>query len=56
MPVLQLKNFNNRVDKGVFPDDWKLADVTLTHKKEDKSDKTNYLYGYFQIFKKYMKN
>ena len=35
------KNFNNCVDKGVFPDDLKHADVTPIHKKEDKSDKTN---------------
>ena len=36
------KNFNNCVDKGVFPDDLKHAHVTPVHKKKDKSDKTNY--------------
>ena len=36
------KDFNNCVDKGVFPDDLKHADVTPIHKKKDKSDKTNY--------------
>ena len=36
------KNFNNCVDKGVYPDDLKHADVTTVHKKKDKSDKTNY--------------
>ena len=36
------KNFNNCVDKGVYPDDLKHADVTAVHKKKDKSDKTNY--------------
>ena len=35
------KNFNNFVDKGVFPDDLKHADVTPFHKKKDKSGKTN---------------
>ena len=32
------KDFNNRVDKGVFPDDLMHADVTPIHKKKDKSD------------------
>ena len=36
------KNFNNCVDKGVFPDDLKHAHVTPVHKMKDKSDKTNY--------------
>ena len=36
------KYFNNCVDKSVFPDDVKHADVTPIHKKKDKSDKTNY--------------
>ena len=36
------KYFNNCVDKGVFPDDLKHADVIPGHKKKDKSDKTNY--------------
>ena len=36
------KDFNNCVDKGVFPDDLKHADVTAIYKKKDKSDKTNY--------------
>ena len=36
------KNFNNCVDKGVYPDDLKHADVATVHKKKDKSDKTNY--------------
>ena len=36
------KYFNNFVDKGVFPDDLKHADVISVHKKKDKSDKTNY--------------
>ena len=36
------KDFNNCVDKGVFPDDLKHADVTPMHKKKDKCDKTNY--------------
>ena len=35
------KDFNNCVDKGVFPDDLKHADVTPVHKKKDKSDKAN---------------
>ena len=33
------KGFNNCVDKGVFPDDLKHADVIPIHKKKDKSDK-----------------
>ena len=36
------KDFNNYVDKGVFPNKLKQADVTPIHKKKDKSDKTNY--------------
>ena len=36
------KGFNNCVDKGVFPDDLKHADVTPGHKKKYKSDKTSY--------------
>ena len=36
------KNFNNCVDKGVFPDDLRHADVTPIHKKKDNSDKINY--------------
>ena len=35
------KEFNNCVDKGVFPDDLKNADVTSIQKKKDKSYKTN---------------
>ena len=34
------KYFNNCVDKSVFQDDLKHADVTPVHKKKDKSDKT----------------
>ena len=30
------KDFNNCVDKGVFPDDLKHGDVTPFHKKKDK--------------------
>ena len=30
------KDFSNCVDKGVFPDDLKHADVTRIHKKKDK--------------------
>ena len=36
------KDFNNCVDKSVFPDDLKRANVTSIHQKKDKSDKTNY--------------
>ena len=36
------KDFNNCVDKGVFPEEVKHADVTPIHKKQDKSDKNNY--------------
>ena len=35
------KDFNNCVDKVVFPDDLKHVDVTQIHKNKDKSDKTN---------------
>ena len=42
MPGIIAKDFNNCINKGVFPDDLKHADVTPIHKKEDKSDKTNY--------------
>ena len=35
-------DFKNCIDKGVFPDDLKHADVTSVHKKKDKSDKSNY--------------
>ena len=35
------KEFNNCVDKGVFPDDLKNANVTSIQKKKDKSYKTN---------------
>ena len=33
------KDFNNCVDKGVFPDDLKHADATLVHKKKAKVTK-----------------
>ena len=36
------KDFNNCVDKGVFSDDLRHADVTPIHKKKDKSGKTKY--------------
>ena len=36
------KDFNNCVDKSVFPDDLKRTNVTSIHQKKDKSDKTNY--------------
>ena len=36
------KDFNDCIDKGVFPDDLKYADVTPVHKKKGKSDKNNY--------------
>ena len=36
------KDFNDCVDKDVFPDDLKHADITPVHEKKDKSDKTNY--------------
>ena len=35
------KAFNNCVDKGVFRDDLKHADITPTLKKKDKCDKSN---------------
>ena len=35
-------DFNNCVDKGLFLDDLKHADVTPIYKNKDKSDKTNY--------------
>ena len=37
-----VKDLNNCIDKGVFPDDLKHVDVTPIHKKKDKSDKTSY--------------
>ena len=39
---LLANDFNNCVDKGVFPDNLKHADATPVHKKKDKSHKTNY--------------
>ena len=36
------KDFSNCVDKGVFPEEVKHADVIPIHKKQDKSDKDNY--------------
>ena len=45
------KDFNNCVDKGVFPDDLKHGDVTPAHKKKDKNLKPiTGLYVYFQTF------
>ena len=41
LPVLWLKILIT-VDKAVFPDDLKHADVITVHKKEDKSNKANY--------------
>ena len=41
-------NFNNCVDKGVFPDDLKHVHVTPVHKKKDKNDKTNYKSKYLK--------
>ena len=35
-------NFNNSLSCSTFPTGMKYADVTLTHKKDDKTDKTNY--------------
>ena len=35
-------DFNNCVNKGVFPDNLKHADATPVHKKKGKSHKTNY--------------
>ena len=61
------KNFNNCVNKGIFPDNLKHADVTPVHKKKDKNDKTNYrqikyttnqvyFQNFFKIFQKSLKN
>ena len=51
------KDFNNCVDKGVFPDDLKHADATPVHKKKAKVTKPiTGLQVYLQIFQKYMKN
>ena len=36
------KDFTDCVDKGLFSDDLKHADVAPIHKKKDKSDKINY--------------
>ena len=41
LPVSWL-NILITVDKGIFPDDLKHADVITVQKKEDKSNKTNY--------------
>ena len=35
-------NFNNSLSCSTFPTGVKYADVTPTHKKNDKTDKTNY--------------
>ena len=35
-------NFNNSLSCSTFPTGMKYADVTPTHKKDDKTDKTNY--------------
>ena len=35
-------DFNNSIISGIFPNNLKLADVTPTHKKGDRTDKTNY--------------
>ena len=37
-----LIDFNNSIMTGVFPNNLKCADVTPTHKKGDRTDKTNY--------------
>ena len=34
--------FNNSLNRGVFPDQWKKANVTPIHKKGNKNDITNY--------------
>ena len=34
--------FNNSLNRGVFPDQWKKASVTPIHKKGNKNDITNY--------------
>ena len=36
-------NFNNSLSCSTFPTGMKYADVTPTHKKDNKTDKTNYL-------------
>ena len=40
--ILRLFQLNNCVDKDVFPNELKHADVTPIHAKKDKSDKTSY--------------
>ena len=43
------KDFNNCVDKGVFPDHLKHADITPVHKKKERKLKPiTGLYVYFQ--------
>ena len=36
------KFYNNCIRESVFPDPMKMADITLAHKKDDKTDKQNY--------------
>ena len=41
--ALKLHNDLNRsIDNGLFPNNLKLADVTPVHKKDNRTDKTNY--------------
>ena len=60
LPVSWLKILIT-VDKGVFPDDLKHADVITVHKKEDKCNKSNYksvriLTNISKIYEKLMYN
>ena len=33
---------NDAINKGVFPDSWKIANITPVHKKDEPTDKENY--------------
>ena len=42
IPIKSYHNFNSSFSCSAFPSGMKYADVTPIHKKDDKTDKTNY--------------
>ena len=44
------KSFNNAVNRGVFPDELKHADIKPIYKKESRNEKENYRPVFYQIY------
>ena len=56
-----VENFNSCIDEGEFPSELTHADIVTTHKKKDKSYKSNYrpvsiLSNYFKVYEKLINN